>query len=235
MAEAFAVVGIVSSIVQIVDFSSKVVKRLDDFASSVGEVPRAFRHINTELPLIIDSLRRIQKHARDGNLDKVTVDALDPVIKNCHLEITRLENILDKTVPSVGASSWDRRKKALLSLGKDKNVEEIADSLSRYVRVLTLYQALEGSKPGSQSLSQPDQVKPQYFTLIPFDRNPHFVDREVIFKQIDESFKVKEGSQPKAALFGLGGIGFVASSFLPSKISMLTRVQKVSNSTGVLF
>jgi hypothetical protein len=77
-------------------------------------------------------------------------------------------------------------------------------------------------------------VKPQYFTLIPFDRNPHFVDREDIFKQIDESFKVKEGSQPKAALFGLGGIGFVASSFLPSKISMLTRVQKVSNSPGVL-
>jgi hypothetical protein len=213
MAEAFAVVGIVSSIVQLVDFSSKVVERLDDFASSVGEVPRAFRHIKTELPLIIDSLRRIQEQARDGSVEKATVDAVEPVIKDCEREITRLEKILDKTVPSVGASSWDRRKKAFLSLGKDKNVEEIAESLARYVRVLTLHQAVEGSKPDIQPPPEYVLRQSQFFTLIPFDRNSHFVEREDVFKQIDESFKVKEGSQPKAALFGLGGIGSVASIF----------------------
>jgi hypothetical protein len=59
MAEALAVVGIVSSIIQVVEFSAKVADRLNDFASSVGEIPKAFRHIQTELPLIIDSLRRI--------------------------------------------------------------------------------------------------------------------------------------------------------------------------------
>ena len=103
-------------------------------------MPRAFRHINPELPLIINSLRRILDHARCGSIDKVTVDALDPMIKDCQKEITRLnENILDKTVPSLGASLWDRRKKEFLSLEKDKDIEEIADSLSRYVRVLVFY------------------------------------------------------------------------------------------------
>jgi hypothetical protein len=210
MAEALAVIGIVSSIVQIVEFSSKVIQRLDDFASSVGEVPRAFRHIKTELPLIIDSLRRIQDQDRAGALETATVDAVRPVIQDCQQEIKRLESILNRTVPSVGASSWDRRKKAFLSLGKDKDVEQIADSLSRYVRVLTLHQAVEGSKPDSQPPPQKEPIKPQgpqYFMLIPFDRNAHFVDREDVFKQIDESFTVKEGSQPKAALYGLGGIG----------------------------
>jgi tetratricopeptide (TPR) repeat protein len=212
MAEALAVVGIVSSIIQVVEFSAKVAERLNDFASSVGEVPRAFRHIQTELPLIIDSLRRIQKQSESGSVETSTVNAVWPVLKDCQREITRLQHILDKTVPSVGDSSWDRRKKAFQSLGKDKEVEEIANSLSRYVRVLTLHQALEVSKPESEPPPKYQPAKPQYFTLIPFDRNPHFVDREDIFKQIDESFNVKKGSQPKAALFGLGGIGHVIPS-----------------------
>lgn len=207
MAEALAVVGIISSIVQIVDFSARVAERLNDFASAVGEVPRAFRHIQTELPLIVDSLRRIKSQAESGSVEPATTTAVWPVLKDCQRGIMRLQNILDKTVPSVGDSSWERRKKAFLSLGKDKEVEEIADSLSRYVHILTLHQTLEASKSASEAAPKHEPVKSKYYTLIPFDRNAHFVDREDIFKQIDESFKVKKGSQPKAALFGLGGIG----------------------------
>lgn len=212
MAEALAVVGIVSSIIQVVEFSTKVVERLNDFASSVGEVPRAFRHIQTELPLIIDSLRRVQAQAKSGSVEPATTAAVWPVLKDCQREVTRLQNILDKTVPSVGDSSWDRRKKAFQSLGKDKAVQEIADSLSRYVRVLTLHQTLEGPKQDSDPPPYSEPTRPKYFVLIPFDRNPHFIDREDVFKQIDESFEVKKGSQPKAALFGLGGIGLDNSS-----------------------
>jgi hypothetical protein len=211
MAEALAVIGLVSSIVQFVDFSTKVVRRLDDFATLVGEVPKAFRHIQTELPLITDSLRRIQNQAKSGMTDSVTIDAVNAVIKNCQQEISRLGIIFDTTLPAEGDSPWDRRKKAFLSLGKDKHVEEIAESLGRYVRALTLHQAVEGSKPDPQlhPQLQPQPTKPKYFSLIPFDRNPNFIEREDVFKQIDDSFKVKEGSQPKAALFGLGEIGLV--------------------------
>ncbi|KAG9229203.1 hypothetical protein BJ875DRAFT_547149 [Amylocarpus encephaloides] len=210
MSEALAVIGIVSSIIQLVDFSSKVVKRLDDLAASVGEVPRAFRHIKTELPLITESLRRIKNQARTGGLDKKTIDAVDLVIKDCQGEIMRLESILDRMVPSAEASKWERRRKALLSLTEDKHVEEIAKSLGRYVQVLTLHLV---ARPPDVDLQPPptygasDPTRNTSFTLIPFDRNAKFVEREYIFKQIDKSFETKEGSQPKAALFGLGGIG----------------------------
>ena len=213
MAEALAVVGIVSSIIQVVEFSAKVAERLNDFASSVSEVPRAFRHIQTELPLIIDSLRRIQKQAESGAVEATTTNAVWPVLKDCQREIARLQNILDKTIPSVGDSSWGRRKKAFLSLGKDKEVEEIADSLSRYVQVLTLHQTVRTGESSKSLSDPPPKYEPANLTLIPFDRNPHFVDREDVFIQIEQSFKVKKGSQPKAALFGLGGIGCVPSSF----------------------
>jgi hypothetical protein len=40
MAEALAVVGVVASIVQLVDFGSEVFHRLNDFQSSLGEIPK---------------------------------------------------------------------------------------------------------------------------------------------------------------------------------------------------
>ncbi|KAH7318086.1 P-loop containing nucleoside triphosphate hydrolase protein [Stachybotrys elegans] len=43
--------------------------------------------------------------------------------------------------------------------------------------------------------------------LVPFDRNPSFVGRKVIFDAIERELDVPEGTQPKAALCGLGGIG----------------------------
>jgi hypothetical protein len=58
--EALAVVGLVSSIVQFVDFSSKVIERLDDFHTAVDRAPKAFEGIRTELPLLLDTLQHVQ-------------------------------------------------------------------------------------------------------------------------------------------------------------------------------
>ena len=52
MAEALAVVGVVSSIVQIIDFSSKIGHRLGEFQSSLGDIPETFRRIKAELPVL---------------------------------------------------------------------------------------------------------------------------------------------------------------------------------------
>lgn len=52
MADPLTVVGIIANIVQLVDFSTKVLARLDDFQSNLGEIPKAFRHIKAELPVL---------------------------------------------------------------------------------------------------------------------------------------------------------------------------------------
>jgi hypothetical protein len=56
MAEAFAVVGVVSNIVQLVDFGAKVLHRLNNFQYSLGNIPKSFRHIKAELPILLDTL-----------------------------------------------------------------------------------------------------------------------------------------------------------------------------------
>jgi uncharacterized protein YutE (UPF0331/DUF86 family) len=203
MVDALAAVGLASAIVQFIDYATKIINRLADFGAALDQVPKAFKQIKTELPLIIDGVRRIKDQAESCKLNKSTEDALQAVIHECQVETERLNDILEKTIPTVGASSWERRKKAITSLAKDKKVEEIADALGKYVRTLTFHQTIEGGLR-SEALPTP---KPKVFWLVPFDRNPSFVGRDGTFKEIDETFKVKEGSQPKAALCGLGGIG----------------------------
>jgi hypothetical protein len=61
MAEAAAVIGLVSAIVQLVQFGSKIVNRLDEFQSNVGQVPQTFRDIKNQLPLLLNALRRTKK------------------------------------------------------------------------------------------------------------------------------------------------------------------------------
>jgi hypothetical protein len=64
MAEALAVVGIIANIVQLVDFSSRVLKRLEDYQSQLGDIPEAFRHINASLPVLLDALQQTQSARR---------------------------------------------------------------------------------------------------------------------------------------------------------------------------
>ncbi|KAF2472946.1 uncharacterized protein BDR25DRAFT_353255 [Lindgomyces ingoldianus] len=57
MAEALAAVGIASNIIQLVDFGTQVLKRLNQYQSTIKEIPEAFCHIKSELPVLLDALR----------------------------------------------------------------------------------------------------------------------------------------------------------------------------------
>jgi hypothetical protein len=81
MAEAIAVIGLVASIVQLVDFSSRVLHRLEEFQVGLGEVPMSFRHIKAELPVLQDTLQQTREAIEAGSVRNETKKALDPAIK----------------------------------------------------------------------------------------------------------------------------------------------------------
>lgn len=202
-------IGLAAAILQFIDVANKVVARLSDFGDAIEQAPRAFRQIHTELPLIIDCLRRIKVQDNEGILDTLTRNALGPVVQECYKETERLRDLLADILPSAQASSWERRVKAVKSLGSDKKVENIADALAKYVKTLTFHQVLANSAT-ARAPSQPQPVAPwKPFWLVPYDRNLSFVGRDDIFDEIEKTFSVPQDSQPKAALCGLGGIGYV--------------------------
>jgi hypothetical protein len=140
-------------------------------------------------------------------IDKETQEALISVIRSCLAETKQLDKVIEKALPSTDDSSWERKFKGIKSLAYDKKIEEIAESLESYTKTLIFHQVIDNFsnlKAEQQIPSYPDPL-----WLVPFDRNPSFVGRDEIFAEIDRAFAVQGGSQPKAALCGLGGIGQV--------------------------
>jgi hypothetical protein len=195
MAEALAVVGLVSAIVQFIDFGAKIVGRLQDFHSSVDEVPKAFRDVKVELPLLLDTLKRTQAQAESGAVSRETQIALLPVVKGCRTQLELLDSILIKTLPKPGDSTWRRGRMAFSSVGQEKKVDQITSKLRNYVQTLTYHQAT-----GSIGLAiRP----PKPCFIMPFDRDQNFVGRTQILQDIEDRFK----NQRRVALAGIGGVG----------------------------
>ena len=210
--DPLAVIGLVSAIVQFVDFGNKVVGRLNDFRESIDEVPKTFRKIHDQLPLLINALRRTQDQADAGLVSEETAKALKPVVEGCLAQVKQLEDILLKALPSEKDSTWSRRIKALASLAHDKAIQQITSELESHVRVLTYHQATSSSDLSSQlvlrgvlhplKLNTKTQQGP-YF-MVKFKQDENFIGREDIIEEIDRRLI---GQQHRVAITGIGGVG----------------------------
>jgi hypothetical protein len=145
MAEALAVVGVVSNIVQLADFSSKVLHRLYEFQSSPGEIPKTYRHIKSELPILREILEQTKEAIDAGLISDETKRALLPVIEGCREQIASLDAFVTKALPAPEDSKWKKGRKAILSMRQDAKVESIMKAVRSYVGTLTFYYAAASS------------------------------------------------------------------------------------------
>jgi hypothetical protein len=145
MAEALVIVSVVASIVQLVDFSTRVVSRLDEFYSVAKEVPESFRHVKTEVPLLATTLTQLKEAISTTLVADKSTKALVPVIAGCNEQVIQLDAILDKTLPGSNDSLRIKGKKAIVSLHYDSKVESITKTLRNYVGILTFYYAAASS------------------------------------------------------------------------------------------
>ena len=210
MAEALAIMGLVSSIVQLIDFGSRVVDRLNEFSFDVHDLPKTFQTIIVQLPLLIDVLNRTQRQADAGHVSDATAITRKPLIDACLNEIRALQTILDKTLPPQKSSSWQRRLLALKSLTHDKDVNRSIQKLESHIRLLTLDQSTSNSdellmlkvSQQANSIAPHHPRKPVF--MVPFDRDDIFVGRQDILDRIDQKLKA---SRRRAVLTGIGGVG----------------------------
>lgn len=145
MAEALAVVSVVASIIQCVDFGSKVLLRLNEFQSSAGEIPETFRHVEAELPVLLDTLEQTKTAIETGSIRDETKRALLPAINGCQTQIESLDNLIRKLLPQTSDSWRERTRKSLSSLRQDAKVRKIRTDLQGYIQTLTYYHAAASS------------------------------------------------------------------------------------------
>ncbi|KAF2476755.1 TPR-like protein [Lindgomyces ingoldianus] len=198
MAEALAVVGIIANIIQLVDFGTRVLDRLNQYQSTVVEIPEAFRHIKSELPVVLDALRQTKAAIDAGLLQDESKRALLPAVEGCSEQIKALDEVIKKTLPG-SSDSWARRgRKALWSLRYDAKMEKITAVIRGYVQTLT-YHAATSSKPSTGYTLPP----PTPSSTVPFRRDDDFVSRDSLTK----IRQISARPAARAALVGLGGVG----------------------------
>lgn len=145
MAEALAVVSVVANIVQLIDFGSKVSHRLNDFQSSRGEIPKTFKHIKDELPILLETLNQTKVVAEKGSMREETKNALLLVVNGCQTQITLLGSLISSLLPEEGDSWGKKTSKAILSLREDTKVATITTILRTHIQSLTNYHVTASS------------------------------------------------------------------------------------------
>ncbi|MCJ1400137.1 hypothetical protein MMC11_003341 [Xylographa trunciseda] len=203
MADPITIVSLVATIIQLVDFGTKLILRLREASERIGEVPAAFTDISIRLPLLIDCLNRIKNDVH--GLSEITKKALLPVIESCLHQVKLLDDILVKVTPKPNDSDWRISKKAILGLSQEGKVQKIDATVKDNIQILTLYQSIKSPllSPGlSAPLSAALPVISPIF-MVPFERDSNFVGRGDVLSQIDKRFE----DHSRAALAGIGGVG----------------------------
>ncbi|MCJ1438287.1 hypothetical protein MMC27_007675 [Xylographa pallens] len=230
MAEALAVIGLVSSIVQFVDFGSKVLTRLYQFSNGVVEGPDVLCDVADRLPLIIDLVKKIQFQVEHGQVDDSSQHVFLPTIQSCAFQAKVLDELLTKALPAPKDSTFKRGRKALLSIVRESEIEKIDTVLKMNFSILvqaSTYHSvanLERSKssPAQQTVNvimqhplrhlvrseSTPEVSPSHphsspLFIVPFQRDHKFIPRRAILDEMNQRL----GIQRRVAIAGLGGVG----------------------------
>jgi N-terminal domain on NACHT_NTPase and P-loop NTPases len=154
MAEAAAIIGLVSSIASLVELSAKVVSRLHDYTSKTSEIPESFRSLLIRLPLLTATLQRIQTQAEAGRLPNDVTNALKAVVDNTSEQILAVQTSLSKILPLDGASKLERAVKALKSLAKEDKVQLALEKIHKNNDILVLHQTTRHVDTGDRILEE---------------------------------------------------------------------------------
>ncbi|ORY64997.1 uncharacterized protein BCR38DRAFT_431594 [Pseudomassariella vexata] len=138
-AEATAVLGVISSVIAIVEG----IKKVYDAASSANGLPEAFREVAGRLPIITGILESAEQHIRDGQLDTALYEKTKLLIEKCKERAMILDGIFQKVLPAGDASRWARYIGAVKALGKEGKVETLMKGLLDDLLLLASRNGLE--------------------------------------------------------------------------------------------
>lgn len=133
MAGAAAAIGLVPSIISLIDLGVRMGARLHDFTSKTSEVPESFRSLEKRLPHLVSTLRLIQQQADTGRLSTDVSTALLYLTQSTFTHLKVVETRLSHITPSSNASRIRRIAKALQSLTKDSSIRAAEENIHQNI------------------------------------------------------------------------------------------------------
>ena len=132
--EAIAILGIISSVVSIIDGTKKVY----DAASNTTGLPEAFRVVAARLPLVHDILESAKQQIKEGDTYKVSHKALKDVVEGCQSKARKLEKLFQKVIPADDSSTAERYLLAVKTMGKGNRVESLMREMLEDLQLLAI-------------------------------------------------------------------------------------------------
>lgn len=129
-AEAGFVIGLIGSLISIVD----AIKKVYDAAGDANGQPGEFRQVAARLPLVIEILHSVEAAAPE--LDDTKQEAIEPILKSCKAKAEKLQEIFQKVIRKDDGNWFDRYKKALRTLGKGDKVEYLMEGIQKDTQLL---------------------------------------------------------------------------------------------------
>ncbi|KAL8793856.1 MAG: hypothetical protein Q9195_003582 [Heterodermia aff. obscurata] len=130
--EAFAVLGIISSIITIVTN----IKKVHDAATDRRGLPKTFREAVGKLSIVETTLNSAKQPFEKGEVDEASCQAVIQIVEACQLKVQKLDSIIQKTIPGDGASRLERYRKSVKVLGKGNKVEDLMKAILEDVQLL---------------------------------------------------------------------------------------------------
>lgn len=131
-AEAVAVLGVVSSIITIVDGT----KQVYDAATNAQGLPEAFRDVAGRLPIVRNILGVAKQHVEMGHVDEDSCKGVKLVVKACEKKAKKLDELFHKANSADGVSDLKRYYKAVKAYGKGNQVENLMKGMLEDVQLL---------------------------------------------------------------------------------------------------
>jgi hypothetical protein len=129
-AEAIAVLGLISSIIAIVDGT----KQIYDAATNAQGLPEAFREVASRLPIVTNILDSAKLDIRDK--DEASCKGVKPIVETCEKKAETLKELFRKAIPTDGARDVERYWKAVKAYGRGNEVENLMKGILEDVQLL---------------------------------------------------------------------------------------------------
>jgi hypothetical protein len=131
-AEAILVLGVISSIIAIIDGT----KKFYDATTNKQGLPEAFREVADRLPIVRNILSSAKEHIDQGEVGEDSCSGVKHVVQSCEKKASKLDELFHKLIPAAGTSDLKRYYKAVKGLGKGNEVESLMKGMLEDVQLL---------------------------------------------------------------------------------------------------
>ena len=131
-AEVTAILGVISSIISIVDGTKKVFEA----AKGTNGLPEAFREVAGRLPIVESILGSAKQNIEENGVKNDSRKGVENIVEACKKKAEKLRELFNKVVPGEDASRMERYRKALKVPGKGHKVEKLMQGILEDVNLL---------------------------------------------------------------------------------------------------